>query len=99
MGVTFVVEPFVNSIGHVEGKPFPFRSCFHHFAVDVALGWRRQILGFENLGEGRARGRAQLAYRQHEEAMAGSIPVCYLRVASSPTHGHVQESLTPGHPP
>lgn len=89
----------MNSIGHIEGKPFPFRSCFHHFAVDVALGWRRQILGFENLGEGRARGRAKLAYRQQEKAMAESIPLCYLHVASSPMHGHVQESLPPGHSP
>lgn len=99
MGVTFMVEPLVDSVGHIEGEPFPFCSCFHHFAVDVALGWRCQILGFENLGEGRTRERAQLAYRQHDEAMAGRIPVCYLHVASPPTRGHAQEGLTPGHPP
>ena len=38
--VTFMVEPFVNSISDIEGEPFAFRSGFHDFAVDVALGWR-----------------------------------------------------------
>lgn len=56
MGVTFVVEPFLHSVRHVEGKPFPLRPGFHHFAVDVALGWRRQVFGFEDLEQGRAKG-------------------------------------------
>ena len=38
--VTFMVEPFVNSIGDVEGEPFALCSGFHDFAVNVALGWR-----------------------------------------------------------
>lgn len=41
MAVTFMVEPFVHSVGHVKGEPFPFRSGLHDFAIDVALGWRR----------------------------------------------------------
>lgn len=36
--LTFVVQPFVDGVRHVEGEPFPFCSGFHDFAVDVALG-------------------------------------------------------------
>lgn len=108
VGVTFMVEPLVHSIGHIKGKPFSFGSCFHDFAVDVALVWWRYILGFENLEERRGRDRAQLAYEQQDKSRAGNgLPAPYLNLAplqgihavSSRKRGHVQENITPGHSP
>lgn len=39
----------MHSIGHIERQPLAFCSCLYNFAVDVALCWRCQILGFEDL--------------------------------------------------